>query len=371
MITRKVVVQLMLFVMIALVGVSFLGVRYVGMDRLFGAGGYRVDVQLADSGGIFPNAEVTYRGVAVGTVTGLRLRPGGVTAELYLNDDAPPIPSDTRAVVADRSAIGEQTVDLRPEHADGPFLHDGAVIDTAHTALPPVPSDVLANADTLVGSVNTTSLRTVVTELGTGFADTGPALGQLIDGIAAVTATATHHLPETVSLLHAAPAVLATQRAESQDISTYSRGLRQIAAQLKDSDPDLRAVLDRAPDTTDQVDWLIDNAGSPLADVLRDTKPIAHVLEQRRPALEQYLVAFPMVNTLGPTISAGGRGRLAFVLPFFDPPACTKGYIPLSEQRGADDLSPRKPDFNHLGCTESEGSPILVRGPQHAPTPGH
>jgi phospholipid/cholesterol/gamma-HCH transport system substrate-binding protein len=330
-----------------------------------------VNVQLADSGGIFPNAEVTYRGVAVGTVTGLRLRPGGVTAELYINDDAPPIPADTRAVVANRSAIGEQTVDLRPEHADGPFLHDGSVIETARTMLPPVPSDVLANEEVLIASVNTTSLRTVVTELGTGFAGAGPALGQLIDGVAALTETATQHLPQTISLLNAAPTVLATQRAESQDIGTYSRGLQQIAAQLKASDPDLRTVLDRAPETTDQVKWLLDHAGSPLADVLRDSRPITHLLEQRGPALEQYLVAFPMVNTLGPTISAGGRGRLAFVLPFFDPPACTKGYLPLSQQRGADDLSPRKPDFNKLGCSEPDGSPILVRGPQHAPTPGH
>lgn len=370
MIPRKVAVQLMLFVLIAMAGVGYLGARYVGLDRLFGAGGYRVDVQLADSGGIFRNAEVTYRGVAVGTVNGLRLRPGGVTAELYLNDDAPPVPADTRAVVTNRSAIGEQTIDLRPERAGGPYLRDGSVIDVGRTALPPVPTDVLANADALVGSVNTAALRTVVTELGTGFAGTGPALGQLIDGIAAVTETATRHLPETVSLLRAAPTVLNTQAAESQDIRTYSRGLQQIAAQLKDSDPDLRTILDRAPETTDQVDELLDQAGPPLAEVLRDTRPIAQLLERRQPALEQYLVAFPMVNTLGPTISAGGRGRLAAILYLFDPPPCLKGYVPPSQRRAANDLSPSKVDFDKLGCTEPKGSPILVRGPQNAPTAG-
>jgi phospholipid/cholesterol/gamma-HCH transport system substrate-binding protein len=370
MIARRTVVQLMLFVLIGLTAVGFLGARYVGLDRLFGGGGYRVDVQLADSGGIFTNAEVTYRGVAVGTVNGLRLRPGGVTAEIYVNDDAPPIPADTHAVVSNRSAIGEQTIDLRPERAAGPYLRDGAVIDVGRTTLPPVPTDVLANADALVGSVDTDALRTVVTELGTGFSDAGPALGQLIDGVAAVTETATRHLPETVSLLRATPTVLSTQAAASQDIRTYSRGLRQIAAQLKDSDPDLRTILDRAPETTDQVDGLLDEAGPPLAETLRDLRPITHLLERRQPALEQYLIAFPMVNTLGPTISAGGRGRLGFNFNFFNPLPCFRGYVPASQRRPADDLSPSKVDFDKLGCTEPQGSPILVRGPQNAPRPG-
>lgn len=371
MITRKVVVQLCIFALIALVGTGYLGARYAGLDRLFGAGGYRVDVELADSGGIFPNAEVTYRGVAIGTVNGLRLTPGGVTAELFIRNDAPPVPADARAVVANRSAIGEQTVDLRPEHAGGPYLADGAVIPASRTALPPAPELVLANADTLVRSVNTDALRTLVTELGAGFTGTGDSIGRLIDGGDAVTRTANQYLPQFVSLLHNSQVVLRTQQAAGRDIRDYSRGLRQVAAELKKADPDLRTVIDDLPETTEQVDWLVDHVGSPLSDVLEDLVPVTRILEERGAAVKQLLVAYPMVLAMSATLpdKKTGRGRLAFVLPFYDPPPCTKGYLPLDQQRGADDLTPNTHDFSKIGCQEPKGSPIGVRGSQHAPKP--
>ncbi|MFD1049408.1 MlaD family protein, partial [Kibdelosporangium lantanae] len=66
MLTRGVRVRVVLFVVIAVVAVVYAGARYAGLDRLFGGAGYSVTVQLPDSGGIFTNAEVTYRGVQVG-----------------------------------------------------------------------------------------------------------------------------------------------------------------------------------------------------------------------------------------------------------------------------------------------------------------
>ena len=68
MISRLVRIQLVAFIVITVVGITYTGVRYVGLDRYFGGGGYRVTMSLAQSGGIFENAEVTYRGYAVGRV---------------------------------------------------------------------------------------------------------------------------------------------------------------------------------------------------------------------------------------------------------------------------------------------------------------
>ena len=39
------------------------------------------------------------------------------------------IPSDVVAVVANRSAIGEQYVDLQPQNDTGPYLRDGSTIE--------------------------------------------------------------------------------------------------------------------------------------------------------------------------------------------------------------------------------------------------
>ena len=368
MITRRVRIQLVIFALIAAIGVTYTGARYAGLDRLFGAGGYQVSVRLADSGGVFVNAEVTYRGVAVGQVTGLRLNPDGVTADLRIEDTAPPIPADTAAVVSDRSAIGEQTVDLRPAHAGGPYLAEGAVVPNDRTTLPPTPSDVLTNLDRLAASVPADSLRTVVTELGTGFVGIGPSLRQIIEGAGGFTATATAHLPQTVGLLDSAQTVLNTQREQSDNVLELSRGLRQIAAQLKKSDPDLRRTIDDSPELASQVDWLLDHAGQPLADVVRNSLVVARITETRTPALEELLVAFPMVNALGPTLAPEGRGRLAFIPNLYDPPPCEKGYEG-TVQRGADDFSPAAANYG-VHCAEPKGSPTSVRGSQNAPHGG-
>ncbi|MEO9221971.1 MAG: MlaD family protein, partial [Mycobacteriaceae bacterium] len=104
--SRLVRIQLIAFAIIAVVGIVYTGVRYVGIDRYFGASGYTVQMQLKNSGGIFSNAEVTYRGVAVGRVGQLTLTPDGVSVGLSINDGAPNIPQDLTAAVANRSAVG-------------------------------------------------------------------------------------------------------------------------------------------------------------------------------------------------------------------------------------------------------------------------
>src|SRR2546423_7254325 len=106
MLTRRIRLQILAFVVIALSTVALVGANYAGLDRLFGRGGYVVHLELADGGGIFTNAEVTYRGGAVGRVGVLRLTDGGMEADLIIRDGAPPIPVNLRAVVANRSAIG-------------------------------------------------------------------------------------------------------------------------------------------------------------------------------------------------------------------------------------------------------------------------
>src|SRR2546427_6590990 len=121
MLTRRIRLQILAFVVIALSTVALVGADYAGLDRLFGRGGYVVRLELSDGGGIFTNGEVTYRGVGVGRVGELRLTDTGMEADLEINSDAPPIPANLQAVVANRSAIGEQYVDLQPRTESGPF----------------------------------------------------------------------------------------------------------------------------------------------------------------------------------------------------------------------------------------------------------
>ena len=128
MLTRKTRLQVIAFVVIAFVGIGYAGARYAGLDRLLGPRGYVVTMNLADSGGIFDNAEVTYRGVPVGRVGEMKLTSDGIQVPLDIEAGNDRIPRDVDAVVTNRSAVGEQYVDLRPKTDSGPYLEDGSVI---------------------------------------------------------------------------------------------------------------------------------------------------------------------------------------------------------------------------------------------------
>ncbi|MFL6144854.1 MAG: MCE family protein [Labedaea sp.] len=368
MLLRATKIRLFLCALIAVVGIAFVGGTYAGLDRLVFSRGYRVTAQFADSGGIFVNAEVTYRGVAVGRVTELRLSDTGVDVLLDIEDTAPPVPADTRAVVANRSAVGEQYVDLVPAHDGGPALADGSVIPLARTAIPPGPEVLLSNVDNLVSSVPVASLSTVVDELDKAFRGTGPAMQVLLDSAGSLTGVATEHLPQTTSLLANGRVVLRTQADQARQITDYSRNLRLIAEQLKKSDPDLRSLIAGVPRVSVQVSDILRSSGQNLGVVIANLLTTSMVTSRRVDGLEELLVAFPMITATAPGANPDGTGHLGLVLTFNDPFSCTRGYE-TTKQRPASDIRDVAPN-QQAYCAEPSGSPIGVRGSQNAPFGG-
>jgi phospholipid/cholesterol/gamma-HCH transport system substrate-binding protein len=368
MLLRATKVRLFLFALIAVVGVAYMGGTYAGLDRLFWPRGYRVTAQFADSGGIFANAEVTYRGVTVGRVSQLRLSGDGIDVVLDIGDSAPPIPASASAVVANRSAVGEQYVDLVPPSPDGPYLAEGSVVPRSRTSLPSAPETLLSNLDSLVTSVPQDSLRTTVDELDRAFRGAGPPLQDLLDSTGALVSSASAHLPQTTSLLANGRVVLSTQAEQSAEITSYSENLRLLAARLKKSDPDLRRVIDGAPAVAAQVNDFLRTSGQALSLVIANLLTTTQITAARTDALEQLLVAFPVVTATAPSANPDGTGHLGLVLTFNDPFSCTRGYEG-THQRAANDVRD-VPTNEQAYCAEPPGSPIGVRGSQNAPFGG-
>ena len=115
MITRRTRIQLMVFVLITLVGVTYVGARYARLDRLVFDDAYTVVAHFPDSGGIFAGAEVSYRGVKVGQVEKMELTGQGVDVHLAVDNDYEEFPADAIAVVGNRSAVGELYVEIQPQ----------------------------------------------------------------------------------------------------------------------------------------------------------------------------------------------------------------------------------------------------------------
>ncbi|MFI7281370.1 MCE family protein [Micromonospora chersina] len=352
MIGRTVKLQVLAFVLVSILGVGYVGIRYVGLgDRLFHAS-YVVHVDLARAGGLFANAPVSYRGVPVGRVTAVALRGDGVRADLRI-DRGVRVPDALRAVVAQRSAVGEQYLDLRPDRDGGPYLADGAVIPAARTGLPLAPETLLTNLDALVRSVDPDDLSVLISELGTAFEGNEQALARLLDAGDALLAEADQRLPETLALIRDARTVLTTQAESAEALRRWSAGLAQLAATLRAADPDLRRLLAGGPPAGVELRALLRGLEPDVGVLLGNLVTVNGIAARRLPGIEQLLVVYPIAVAGGFTVTPGdGTAHLGLVVNAGNPPSCVYS-------------------GGGTGCDAGErAAGASVRGAGNAPRPG-
>ncbi|WP_137988556.1 MCE family protein [Streptomyces vilmorinianum] len=365
MITRTVKAQLVAFATVTALGVSYVGSEYTGLaDRVLDRG-YTVLADFSDSGGIYTGAEVTYRGVPVGRVGELRLSGAeGVSVELLVKD-GPRIPADTVAVVANRSAVGEQYVDLQPRAAKGPYLRDGSTIARHNTRVPLPTTELILSLDRLVESVDKGDLRVTVDELGQAFAGTGPHLTRLVDSGNALVESATESLPQTIALIEDSRKVLRTQAEQGSSITSFSRDLAALTAQLKASDSDLRALMDNGTTAAHEVNALLQDNRPHLPVLLGNLITGGQITLARLPGVEQALVTLPLTVAGSYTVIPGdGTTHFGLVVNADDPPPCRQGYG--TRHRDPADTTDR-PVNTDARCTAPRGGDTSVRGAQNVP----
>ncbi|GAA2796196.1 MlaD family protein [Saccharopolyspora taberi] len=368
MLTKMVRRQVTLFLVIALVGVSYVGANYVGMHKLLWGDGYTVRARFTSAGGIFTNAEVTFRGVPVGRVGPLRLTSSGMEADLLVDPDAPPIPADTEAVVANRSAAGEQYVDLRPRVVGGAMLRDGSVIQQEDTAIPLPVDAVLTNLDSFVESVPKEELRTVVDELHAATSGAGPHLEGLLDNSIEFIHSATEHVPQATGLITNSEKVLRTQLEHSDAIRTFGTQARLLADQVRRSDGDIRGLITAVPPAAREVSSVIRETGPRLGVLMANLLTTSEVLEVRQGGMEQLLVMTPKAVAAGSSVVRPDGAHFGLSLTFFDPLPCNSGYEGTPYRDGLD-TSPGAPLNLDAACTLPYGDPTGVRGSQNVPRP--
>ncbi|MFF7854028.1 MCE family protein [Streptomyces sp. NPDC007904] len=370
MITLAVRLKNLAFLLIAVLALSYLGIRYADLGRYVGvADYYTVDVQLARTGGLFTHSDVTYRGVSVGRVGPIGLTADGVVAELRIKKSAPPIPADTRAVVAGLSAVGEQYIDLRPESDGGPYLAEGTRIPRADTQVPAPVTDVLAGVDDLVRSVPLEDLRTVVDEFGKAFEGHGDDLQVLLDSGDAFVEAADRALPSTTRLITDGETVLRTQAEEARAIRDFATGARELARTLRGSDADLRRLLAVTPEAATEVSGVLRDLDPSLGVVLANLLTTSEIAVTRQRGMEELLVKYPAAVAAGATAVDGGKLNLGMAVTFFQPLPCTAGYGATRYRNGLD-LGTAPALNTGAACTAPAATGRNVRGAANAPRGG-
>jgi phospholipid/cholesterol/gamma-HCH transport system substrate-binding protein len=370
MLTRATRLRLIAFALIGVLILGYVGVHYADLGQFVGLRGYYVvRLDLADSGGLYPDADVTYRGVSVGRVGAMQLTNTGIEVNLDIADSAPPIPARLQAAVADLSAVGEQYVDLRPDTSAGPYLTNGSVIGVRETTLPLPVTSLLTSVNALATSLPLRALRQLTNELATGFAGQGSNLAALIDGNSQLARAAYANLPATTTLIKDAREVLATQIAESSELESFGQNALLLARDLADSDASLRLLLTGAPQAAAQVADLLTETNPALGVLIANLLTTSEVTLTRGAALDELLSALPAAVAIGSTVVNDKGAQFGVALTFFDPLPCTAGYGGTVYRNGLD-TSPAPPLNTGAQCTLPASSGVDVRGSAHAPSFG-
>ncbi|MEV6547267.1 MlaD family protein [Streptomyces sp. NPDC051597] len=367
MITLGTHIKNLAFLLLGALVLGYIAVTYADLGRLVGApGSYTVRVRLAETGGLFTGSGVTYRGVDVGRVRGIALTRDGVEARLDIDDGTPPIPADLDAKVAGLSAVGEQYLDLAPRTDRGPYLRDGDTIARRDTSTPAPITRLLTGVDSLAASVPTDELRTAVDELGKAFANQGTNLQVLLDAGGQFLNAADQALPATTRLLTDGETVLRTQADSTRALTSFATGARTLARRLKDSDSDLRRVIEETPDTAEEFTALLRDTDPALSVLLANLTTTSELLVTRQHGTEELMVRLPRVAAAGSSAVGPGGVDFGMVTTFFKPLPCTRGYEGTPYRDGLD-TSPGTRVNTGARCTSPAASGQNVRGSGNAP----
>lgn len=360
MLTGSVKVKLLVFVVVGLLATAYLGARYAGVSLV--SSGYEVTVVLPDAGGLFQNGEVTYRGVPVGRIKQLDPTAKGVVATLKIDSSAPPMPAHPTVTVADRSAIGEQYLELAGAAPGKQTLRDGDRIEAASATLPPDISGLLQDTANFTGSVPTDDLKTVIDESYDLSHGAAGDMRRLISTSSQFQKQADDNWLVSQALIHDSATVLQTQEEAAQDISTYSTDLDLFAKTLASSDGDLRKLIDNSPAAARQIGQLFDEVGKPLGTLMGNLITTAQIFGTNADGLQDALVRAPEAISIGWAINGSKGMNMGLVPTFFDPLPCTQGYGETTMRSGTNTAG--SPALNlSAGCTASPSSGTDVMGP--------
>lgn len=386
-VTRRTWLQLGVLAIVAVVSGSLILFRYAQVQaNVFGVGRYTVTVDLPASGGLYPTANVSYRGTDVGQVTDVQVTDTGVRAILSLKSDVG-VPSNSEAEVHSRSAIGEQYLDFVPKNDGSRPLKDGDVIATADTRIPPDIATLLDAANTAITAIPPDNLKTVVDEGNTAVAGLGPDLSRLVNGSTKLAIDAGNTIDPLAKLIDDAGPVLNSQIQSADSISTWADRLAAITAQLRAEREAVSRLIVGGSAGFDEGKQLLDRVGPALPIVLANLVSLGQIAVSYHAALEQTLVMVPQgVATVGGALLADRdaplpyRGAyISFNLNVNLPQPCTTGYIPATQRRSpsdvdfpdlpAGDLYCRIPqDAQHNSVRGVRNTPCLTRPGKRAPT---
>jgi phospholipid/cholesterol/gamma-HCH transport system substrate-binding protein len=373
---RTVWIQLAILAAVTVIAGGIMAFGFVNVPALVGIGRYNVTLELPSSGGLYPSSVVTYRGSEVGRVTSVDVTRDGVQAVLKL-DSSTKIPSDVRAEVHSRSAVGEQFVQLIPatDASDAATLRAGDVIGVDKVQVPPEIGSLLDATNRALQAIPQDNLRTVVDEAYTAVGGLGPELSRIVDGSTALAIDAGKTVDPITTLIDQSPPVLDSQVRTADSIETWANRMASITGQLRAQDTAFAGLLNEGGPALEEGRAFFDRVAPALPVLLANMVSLGDIAVAYRNDIEQLLVLFPQGTAVMSSIILPNSGTkqdykgvyLDFNLNLNLPPPCNTGFLPVRQQRSPSEQDAPERPAGELYCRVPQGSDLNVRGVRNIP----
>src|ERR1700753_175033 len=317
MLTRFIRRQLVIFGILTAVALLVLGVYYLRLPSLAGIGQYDLRAELPASGGLYPTANVTYRGITIGKVTSVEPTAKGAEATMSISSQYK-IPLDSVANVHSVSAVGEQYLDLVSEGKAHGFFSPGQTM-TKGT----VPSEIGPALDTANRGLTVLpkeKIGQLLDETAEAVGGLGPALQRLVDSTQAIVGDFKTNINQVDDIIQNSAPILDSQAVSSNAIDRWAHNLNILGAQTAQQDSHVKSILTQAAPTADQLNSVFSDVRESLPQTLANLEIVIDMLKRYHKGVEQALVILPQGTAIAQTATSiyPGEGLLHFALgPIF------------------------------------------------------
>ena len=275
---------------------------------------------------------MSYRGVRIGQVKELVLTDDGVDVLLDIDNEFDDIPADAHALVGNRSAVGEQYVELQPQSDDGPFLEDGSEIARDRTDDPDPdrhPADP-PRRDGPQRRPGRPAHRHLRVRPGLQRRRRRPADRSSTAATPFITA-AEQNFDVTVDLIRDSNTVLNGQIDSERAFRRFARDLSVFTTTVADHDHDLRTLIEDGSLGANELRVFLEDNEVELGELINNLVTTGEVVVKHLDGIEQLLVIYPYVVEGGYTVVSRSPGTGLYDAHFgmvltTDPHVCLEGY---------------------------------------------
>ncbi len=256
----------------------------------FSPQGYRIHAVFQETGLLVPNADVRISGVTVGKVTTVQAEGVNSLVTMNIRPQYAPIPVDTRAILREKTLLGEAYVALSPGKGAGRKFPDGGTIPTSHI-------QKAQQLDQVLGSFDAQTQRNLQTLLnGTGQAlagrgqDLNDTLGNLdpaVTELSAVVGVLNQQQGNLRQVINSGATVLTTLGDRGADLQSLVTAGDQVLSATAQRNAALTATVNALPPFLTELRTTLGTLNTTLgiaAPSLQALRPVAPLLT---PALRE------------------------------------------------------------------------------------